>query len=140
MRSHPGRRSAALAALALALSGCGTLTVATSTAVDAVPPPAPRVHPAPSLPAELVGTWAGDDAQGLGSWMLVFDADGGYHEVNARRGIEVDGEAAVAGRRLYLQPDRADSQTVTWEVSGAVLSLDGTLYRRAAAFSPAGGR
>jgi hypothetical protein len=139
MRPQPGRRSAALALLALALAGCGTPTAAVGR-IDDAPLPAPQAHPAPSLPVELVGTWAGVDAQGLGSWTLVFDADGGYHESNTRRGIAVDGEAAVAGRRLYLQPDRADSQTVTWEVSGAVLSLDGTLYRRAAALSPAGGR
>jgi hypothetical protein len=56
--------------------------------------------------------------------------DGSYHESNARRGVEVQGQAAVAGRRLYLQPEGADARTVTWEVSGDTLTLGGFTYLR----------
>jgi hypothetical protein len=44
----------------------------------------------------------------------------------------VAGQAAVAGRRLYLQPDAADARTVTWEIAGDTLSLDGFTYLRTA--------
>lgn len=156
MRADPqtrGRRCAAVTALALALAGCGggtgvvTPPVAGGAAVApdhaAAPisarPYAPQASTGSSLPAELVGTWSGADAQGLGSWTLVFGADGSFHESNVQRGITVDGQAAVAGPRLYLQPDRADSQAVTWEVSGTALSLDGTVYQRAAVRMEPGG-
>ena len=77
------------------------------------------------LPDELVGRWSRDDTQGVGDWTIELGADGSYREFNAQRGIDVEGRAAVAGRRLYLQPEDAGAQTVTWSVSGGRLSLDG---------------
>lgn len=145
-----------LAALALP-AGCadGVFTagepgsVAAVDAVHALPPPADARLYTPevvaTLPRELVGSWSGDDAQGVGSWTVEFASDGRFAEYNLRRGITVLGQAAVAGRRLYLQPNDADSQTLTWKVSGSRLSLDGTVYSRTHAVvrdgtAPAGSR
>lgn len=85
---------------------------------------------AASLPHELVGSWSGDDAQGVGSWTLEFSSDGHFAQYNIRRGVTRVGQAATAGSRLYLQPQDGDSQTVTWEVDGGRLSLDGDVYLR----------
>jgi hypothetical protein len=85
-----------------------------------------------ALPTELVGRWVGDDPRHLGSWTIEIGADGSYRESNPQRGVVVEGRAAVAGHRLYLQPDDADSRAVTWEVTGGTLVLDRTTtYRRA---------
>jgi hypothetical protein len=134
------RAGTVLVALVLA-AGCGagggpgtSTTPAGVDAQEAVGAQRPYVPDAPSptaLPGELVGSWSGDDAQGAGSWTIEFGSDGGYREGNTRRGIAITGRAAVAGRRLYLQPDAADSRTVNWQVSGGTLSLDGFTYRRA---------
>ncbi len=151
-RSDPreGRRRwrAAAALLALALAGCGGAATVVATG-GATPVPAeagPRagegpagtgpVEPATRLPDALVGTWSGDDAAGVGSWTIAFDPDGRYRYVNAQRGVTVAGQAAVAGRRLYLQPEGADSRTLTWQVVDGRLDLDGEVYRR----TDAGGR
>lgn len=83
-----------------------------------------------SLPAELVGSWSGDDPQGVGSWTFEFASDGRYAEYNVARGFAVVGQALVSGSRLYLQPNDADSQTVKWAVAGGRLSLDGNVYLR----------
>jgi hypothetical protein len=83
-----------------------------------------------ALPRELIGSWSGDDGQGVGGWTILFAPDGSFRESNARRGIRVDGEAAVMGRRLILQPDGMESRTLTWAVSGGRLSLDGSVYLR----------
>ena len=83
-----------------------------------------------ALPAELVGRWTGDDPRNVGSWTLELGADGSYRESNDRRGVSIEGRAAVAGRRLYLQPFDADSRTITWQVTGSTLILDGVGYRR----------
>jgi hypothetical protein len=95
--------------------------------------------PSPTaLPDALVGSWSGDDPQGVGSWTIEFAPDGGYREGNTRRGVAITGRAAVAGRRLFLQPDAADSRTVTWQAAGGTLSLDGFTYRRAGSYEPSG--
>ncbi|MDT7581645.1 MAG: hypothetical protein QOK35_2909 [Pseudonocardiales bacterium] len=85
-----------------------------------------------SLPGELVGSWSADDPQGVGSWTIAFAADGRYEQSNPRRAITVGGQAAVAGRKLYLQPEDADSQTFVWQVTGERLRLDDHVYRRTA--------
>jgi hypothetical protein len=83
-----------------------------------------------SLPDELVGSWSADDPQGVGSWTIAFSADGRYDQSNPLRGISVGGQAAVAGRKLYLQPEDADSQTYVWQITGERLRLDDHVYRR----------
>jgi hypothetical protein len=83
-----------------------------------------------SLPDELVGSWSGDDPQGVGSWTFEFAPDGRYAEYNEARGFTAVGQALVSGSRLYLQPNDADSQTVKWAVDGGRLSLDGNVYLR----------
>jgi hypothetical protein len=131
------RAGTVLVALVLA-AGCGDGPGASTAptpvdAPEAVAEEGRYVPGAPSptaLPDELVGSWSADDAQGSGSWTVEFGSDGAYREGNTRRGIAITGRAAVAGRRLFLQPDAADSRTVTWQVSGATLSLDGFAYRR----------
>ena len=87
---------------------------------------------AASLPDELVGSWSADDPQGVGSWTIAFAADGRYAQSNPLRGVTVGGQAAVAGRKLYLQPEDADSQTFVWQVTGDGLRLDDHVYRRTA--------
>jgi hypothetical protein len=143
-RNGRWRGRAASALLALALTGCGAATVVATggdpVPVGGAPGPGERVaaagpgsaEPATRLPDELVGTWSGDDAQGVGSWTIAFDPDGRYRYVNAQRGVTVAGQAAVAGRRLYLQPEGADSRTLTWQVADGRLDLDGEVYRRVA--------
>lgn len=84
------------------------------------------------LPDELVGSWSADDPQGVGSWTIAFAADGRYDQSNPRRRVSVGGQAAVAGRRLYLQPENADSQTFVWQVAGGRLLLDDHVYLRTA--------
>jgi hypothetical protein len=144
--------------LALALAGCAGGEPTGSTAAGTAVSPADSqdaaagaqdgtgsgryVPAAPSpaaLPGDLVGSWSGDDAQGVGSWTIEFGSDGNYREGNTRRGVSITGRAAVAGRRLYLQPDDADSRTVTWQVSGGTLSLDGFTYLRVDSGSGQGG-
>lgn len=85
-----------------------------------------------SLPEELVGSWSADDPQGVGSWTIAFAADGRYDHSNPQRGVTVGGQAAVAGRKLYLQPENADSQTFVWQVVGGRLRLDDHVYLRTA--------
>ena len=94
--------------------------------------PAARYSPEAlaTLPDALVGSWSGDDAQGVGSWTLEFAADGAYREYNLSRDVTFTGQALVSGSRLYLQPNGADSQTVTWRVDGGRLSLDGSVFLR----------
>jgi hypothetical protein len=143
--------AAALVAVALA-AGCadGSFTVGTAgdTAGDAAAAPAvpaelagtaqaadagrpsPGATTAASLPDDLVGSWSGDDPQGVGSWTFEFAPDGRYAEYNEVRGFAVVGQALVSGSRLYLQPNDADSQTVKWAVDGGRLSLDGNVYLR----------
>src|SRR3954452_21625236 len=87
---------------------------------------------AASLPDELVGSWSADDPQGVGSWTIAFAADGRYAQSNPLRGVTVGGQAAVAGRKLYLQPEDADSQTFVWQVTGEGLRLDDHVYRQTA--------
>jgi len=84
------------------------------------------------LPDELVGSWSADDPQGVGSWTIAFAADGRYSQSNPQRGVTVGGQAAVAGRKLYLQPENADSQTFAWQVAGGRLLLDDHVYLRTA--------
>lgn len=105
-------------------------TVLTANTADAAAEVPVRSGTVRSLPVELVGSWSGDDPQGVGSWTFEFATDGGYKEYNPRRNIALAGQARVAGARLYLQPQDADSQAVTWQVAGGRLSLDGTVYRR----------
>jgi hypothetical protein len=145
------RAATVLAALALA-AGCGAggepsgstapaggdAPVPTQEAVSEQGRYVPDAPSATALPDTLVGSWSGDDPQGVGSWTIEFAPDGGYREGNTRRGIAITGRAAVAGRRLYLQPDAADSRTVTWQVSGGTLSLDGFTYRRDGSDAPEG--
>lgn len=153
-KRRAGRRLGAAAAVLVALAlaaGCGTGAVPVGTGgVGAAPAPVDAAvrttvggstgtdtgsrstaAPATRLPADLVGSWSGDDPQGVGSWTFEFAADGHYAEYNTGRGVTFVGEAAVAGSRLYLQPQDADSLTVKWQVSGGRLSLDGTVYLRA---------
>jgi hypothetical protein len=87
---------------------------------------------AASLAAGHVGSWSADDPQGVGSWTIAFAADGRYAQSNPLRGVTVGGQAAVAGRKLYLQPEDADSQTFVWQVTGEGLRLDDHVYRRTA--------
>jgi hypothetical protein len=152
-RRHLGRTAAVLVALALA-AGCddGSFTADKSPtgaggSVPAQVEAGPRTYPqqsgnsgagqynpggttAASLPDELVGSWSGDDPQGVGSWTFEFASDGRYAEYNLARDITFTGQALVSGSRLYLQPNNADSQTVTWQVDGGRLSLDGNVYLR----------
>ena len=90
----------------------------------------PRQAALPTLPGELVGSWSGDDPQGVGSWTVEFATDGRYAEHNVARGFTVSGQALVSGSRLYLQPKDADGQTVTWRVDRDRLDLDGQVYLR----------
>jgi hypothetical protein len=140
---RPDRRVVRVDAVLLALllvPGCAAGAAGTARTPDPVSarPATSAVRSAAgagrstALPTELVGSWSGTDPQGVGSWTIAFDADGSYREANPRRGVSVEGRAAVVGRRLFLQPLDADSRTVTWEVSGGRLRLDGaaTTYSR----------
>ena len=127
--------AAVLVALTLA-AGCSSVTpdgppVGTGPATQESGPAA-GYSPAPVavLPDELVGSWSGDDPQGVGSWTLEFAADGAYREYNLSRAVTFTGQALVHRSRLYLQPNGADSQTVTWRVDEGRLSLDGSVFRR----------
>lgn len=51
--------------------------------------------PAVPFPAELVGTWNGDDAGGQGSWFIQFAPDGRYRMQNQRRGVAIDRHGQV---------------------------------------------
>lgn len=82
------------------------------------------------LPAELVGTWSGDDARGQGSWFMVFAPDGRYSMQNERRRVAISGTAVIRGTQMLLQPDGAQAYTVSWSVGGGRLSLDGGVYLR----------
>src|SRR5689334_22458227 len=120
------------------LSGCTAHAAGTVRASSTSGPPTTVLSAADAsrsaaLPAELGGRWVGDDPRHVGSWTIEIGADGSYRESNPRRGVAVHGRAAVAGNRLYLQPDGADSRAVTWEISDGTLLLDGsaTTYRRA---------
>ena len=124
------RAGPVLVALAL-MAACGAEPGTPTAPVGAAAQEAVTAPSPAALPDELVGSWSADDARGTGSWTVEFGSDGAYREGNTGRGIAITGRAAVAGRRLYLQPDAADSRTVTWQVSGATLSLDGFTYRRA---------
>jgi hypothetical protein len=143
---RPGRWRAAVALpalvlAALVLAGCGgggsgpdsaaPVPVNTGARVQAQEP-AGGVRSAASLPDELVGSWSADDPQGVGSWTIAFAADGHYDHSNPQRGVTVGGQAAVAGRKLYLQPESADSQTFVWQVTGGRLLLDDHVYLRTA--------
>jgi hypothetical protein len=144
-----GRRRAAVVLSVLVLAGCGTgaaLGGATNGGVPAhvngtvraaqepadAATAAGGARSAASLPDELVGSWSADDPQGVGSWTIAFAADGRYDQSNPLRGVTVGGQAAVAGRKLYLQPEDADSQTFVWQVTGDGLRLDDHVYRRTA--------
>jgi hypothetical protein len=139
MRTEQRKRPIAAAAVLVALTlpaGCGSVTP-DGPPVGAGPAaqesgPAAGYSPAPVavLPAELVGSWSADDPQGVGSWTLEFAADGAYREYNLRRAVTFSGQALVHRSRLYLQPNGADSQTVTWRVDEGRLSLDGSVFRR----------
>lgn len=142
---RPDRRArrwrAAVALSALVLSGCGGTDGAPDGAapapVDSVPAGSPvpagvMARSAAALPDELVGSWSADDPQGVGSWTMAFAADGRYEQSNPQRGVTVGGQAAVAGRKLYLQPEDADSQTFVWQVTDERLRLDDHVYRRTA--------
>ena len=148
---RPGRWRAAVALsalvlAALVLAGCGgggsgpdsaaPAPVDTGARLQAQEPPG-GVHSAASLPDELVGSWSADDPQGVGSWTIAFSADGRYDQSNPLRGISVGGQAAVAGRKLYLQPEDADSQTYVWQITGERLRLDDHVYRRTAGVADA---
>lgn len=82
------------------------------------------------FPADLVGTWSGDDSRGQGSWFMVFAPDGRYSMQNERRGVTISGTAAINGTQMLLQPDGAQAYTVSWSVGGGKLSLDGGVYVR----------
>jgi hypothetical protein len=87
--------------------------------------------PAPAAPAALVGTWNGDDRDGLGSWTLTVTAAGRYRFVNDHRGAETSGRLDARGPRLLMHPDDAAPQhQVTWSVSGGRLTLNGSVYLR----------
>ncbi|MGH8625884.1 MAG: hypothetical protein ACREYC_11645 [Gammaproteobacteria bacterium] len=129
-------------ALGLALvGGCGSGSGGYSPGGDSpgyVPGPAKPGESRPSspepalvlFPAELVGTWSGDDARGQGSWLMVFAPDGRYSMQNERRGVTISGRADIGGRQMLLQPDGARAYTVNWSVGGGRLSLDGGVYVR----------
>jgi hypothetical protein len=149
---RPGRWRAAVALsalvlAALVLAGCGgggsgpdgaaPAPVNTGARVQAQVPAGGGVRSAASLPDELVGSWSADDPQGIGSWTIAFAADGRYDQSNPLRGISVGGQAAVAGRKLYLQPEDADSQTYVWQITGERLRLDDHVYRRTAGVADA---
>jgi hypothetical protein len=141
-----GRWRAAVALTALVLAGCGGSPDGAdpdgaAPVVDGAAPAGQQAgvalagadaRSAASLPDELVGSWAADDPQGVGSWTIAFAADGRYDQSNPLRGVTVGGQAAVAGRKLYLQPRDADSQTFVWQVTGDRLRLDDHVYRRTA--------
>jgi hypothetical protein len=134
---RPGRWRAAIALSALVLAGCGAggsgpdnAAPVNSGARLQAQEPASGGRSAASLPEELVGSWSADDPQGVGSWTIAFSADGRYDQSNPLRGISVGGQAAVAGRKLYLQPENADSQTYVWQITGERLRLDDHVYRR----------
>jgi hypothetical protein len=150
-RNGRWRSRAAAILLAVALTGCGGAATVVATRGGPVPAEggqragggsavAGSAEPATRLPDELVGTWSGDDAQGVGSWTIAFDPDGRYRYVNAQRGVTVAGRSAVAGGRLYLQPEGADSRTLTWRVTDGRLDLDGEVYRRTAGSGQDDGR
>ncbi len=82
------------------------------------------------FPAELVGTWSGDDARGQGSWLITFVPDGRYSMQNQRRKVTLAGRAAIRGRKILLQPDGAQAYPVSWSVGAGRLSLDGSVYVR----------
>ena len=132
-----GRWRAAVGLTALVLAGCGGSPDGAGpdqAAAHVVDSAAPAEHAAvvdgarsaASLPDELVGSWAADDPQGVGSWTIAFAADGRYDQSNPLRGVAVGGQAAVAGRKLYLQPH------FVWQVTGDRLRLDDHVYRRTA--------
>ena len=138
-----GRWRVAVVLMALVVTGCGGSPDGTSPApvVDSVAMAGHQAgaavdgdggRSAASLPDELVGSWAADDPQGVGSWTIAFAADGRYDQSNPTRGVTARGQAAVAGRKLYLQPQDADSQTFVWQVTGDRLRLDDHVYRRTA--------
>ena len=148
---RPGRWRAAVALSALVLAALCWRAAAGAGAVPTARPrrpsdtgarlqaqePAGGVRSAASLPDELVGSWSADDPQGVGSWTIAFSADGRYDQSNPLRGISVGGQAAVAGRKLYLQPEDADSQTYVWQITGERLRLDDHVYRRTAGVADA---
>jgi hypothetical protein len=147
---RPGRWRAVVVlaglALALVVTGCSERGDARGSAAPApvntgarvqAQEPAGGVRSAASLPDELVGSWSADDPQGVGSWTIAFAADGRYDQSNPLRGISVGGQAAVAGRKLYLQPEDADSQTYVWQITGERLRLDDHVYRRTAGVADA---
>jgi hypothetical protein len=147
---RPGRWRAVVVlaglALALVVTGCSERGDARGSAAPApvntgarvqAQEPAGGVRSAASLPDELVGSWSADDPQGVGSWTIAFAADGRYDQSNPLRGISVGGQAAVAGRKLYLQPEDADSQTYVWQITGERLRLDDHVYRRTAGIADA---
>ncbi|MGH3814864.1 MAG: hypothetical protein ACRDUV_20865 [Pseudonocardiaceae bacterium] len=131
-------------ALGLALAGgCGSGSGGFSPGTDGglpgyVPGPAKpggsrpsSPEPAPvQFPAELAGTWSGDDARGQGSWLIAFAPDGRYSMQNERRGLAISGRAAISGRQMLLQPDGGQAYTVSWMVGDGRLSLDGSVYVR----------
>ena len=146
-----GRWRTAVVLSVLVLAGCGAgaaLGAAPRTAPSrrrstALSGPARRIPrtplrpsaaPArePACPTSSSAARSADDPQGVGSWTIAFAADGRYAQSNPLRGVTVGGQAAVAGRKLYLQPEDADSQTFVWQVTGEGLRLDDHAYRRTA--------
>ncbi|HET9516926.1 MAG TPA: hypothetical protein VFO77_04290, partial [Actinoplanes sp.] len=83
-----------------------------------------------AVPARLVGSWSGDDAQRQGSWTITFTAAGRYRMVNERRGVRIAGTFTVRGARLTFRPSGGRPYTVSWSVSRGRLTLGGSVYLR----------
>lgn len=130
------RRLGAVALGLVLLGGCGSGSNSGSPVYwpgtaefNRIGPSAPDPR-AVSFPAELVGSWSGDDARGQGSWSVQFAPDGRYSMQNEQRGMAISGQAAVSGQQMLLQPDGWRPYTVSWSVGNGRLSLDGSVYLR----------
>ena len=99
------------------------LSTDTATPGATVPPAvAATARTAIAFPAALVGVWAG--GQETGGRRLTFTADGRFDTERYR------GTAVVHGHTMIWQVDGQSPTTVSWSLSGGVLTIGETTYLR----------